>query len=142
MPTVVAQAREQRRAGQGRPLALGVRGEREVDVTQLGHGCDGILTPGRSRLAALLTRAAATIRADSGATGCLPRSHRFPVRASGDPRDSETSAYGGLGADASGRGRAVVAHGLLEGLDDRRVELRAGVRAQLGERLAALRPPR
>ena len=34
----VAQAGEQGRACQGRPLALGVRGEGEIDITQLGHG--------------------------------------------------------------------------------------------------------
>ena len=69
-----------------------------------------------SRLAALLMRPPRPSVADSGVTGSLPRSRRFPV-------------FGRPSGRA--RGRAVVAHRLLEGLDDRRVELRAGVAAQL-----------
>src|SRR4029077_828557 len=45
-----------------------------------------------------------------------------------------------LGADASGRGQPVVAQRLLEGLDDRGVELRPGVRTQLGQRVAGAAP--
>ncbi len=67
-PHLIDQAREQRRSGQGGPLALGIRGERQIDVTQLGHGCS-ILTPGARVLPRPLSARGDDASPDSGATG-------------------------------------------------------------------------